>query len=267
MSIEINCKDQRVEDIMRDVKEKSESVIYGGWHIVIGKSNDPIMKFTNLDNLNEDEQHELLGNLDVMITHLQLMRNSYCSNNPIFTSDIFTIRRIGVLNSLYNQVVDEIQKNIKRIKMKIEEEYSDMSTEELKNKLKELEVVKDYYGEWLQSYSDSRIYPIYKENIESILIEVNSRIDVINKILAYRELKNSTNATTKRNEKWKRYNNLEVEELEMILDALNVKCTLRKCELHKCEDNYESREIKKTTNEILDNIKVIKDVLKCKRGE
>ena len=28
MSIEINCKDQRVEDIMRDVKEKSESVIY-----------------------------------------------------------------------------------------------------------------------------------------------------------------------------------------------------------------------------------------------
>ena len=52
----------------------------------------------------------------------------------------------------------------------------------------------------------------------------------------------------------------------MILDALNVKCTLCKCELHKCEDNYESREIKKTTNEILDNIKVIKDVLKYKRG-
>ena len=44
---------------------------------------------------------------------------------------------------------------------------------------------------------------------------------------------------------YNRYNNLEVEELEMILDALNVKCTLRKCELHKCEDNYESREIKK----------------------
>ena len=51
MSIEINCKDQRVEDIMRDVKEKSESVIYGGWHVVIGKSNEPIIKFINLDRL------------------------------------------------------------------------------------------------------------------------------------------------------------------------------------------------------------------------
>lgn len=369
MSIEINCKDQRVEDIMRDVKEKSESVIHGGWHVVIGKSNDPIMEFTNLDNLNEDEQHELLGNLDVMINQLHI-HNSYCSNNPIFTSDIFTIRKIGVLNSLYQQVLCEIKKNkneennnklviinckdkdiidilkylsnalygevsnyshdiefknldslwidelkelnkqldglyttirnsisplttvdvsqktwrlhhildlqkqiIKELQRKenkakkVEEEYSKMSTEEIRNELKELEVVKDHYREWLQLYSDSRIHPTYKENIESMLIEVNSKIDVINKILAYRELKNSTNATTKRNEKWKRYNNLEVEELEMILDALNVKCTLRKCELHKCEDNYESREIKKTTNEILDNIKVIKDVLKCKRGE
>ena len=270
MSIGINCKDQRVEDIMRDVKEKSESVIYGGWHVVIGKSNDPIMKFTNLDCLNEDEQYELLRNLDVMITHLQLEVNSNFGILPIIESKIPTMRKLNLVKSLYNQVVDEIQKNMNNEReenkaKKIEEEYSKMSTEELKNELKELEVVKDYCREWLQSYG--RIHPTYKENIESILIEVNSKIDVINKILTYRELKNSTNTTTKRNEKWKRYNNLEVEELEMILDALNVKCTLRKCELHKCEDNYESREIKKTTNDILDNIKVIKDVLKCKRGE
>ena len=33
-----------------------------------------------------------------------------------------------------------------------------------------------------------------------------------------------------------------------------------KCELHKC------RAIKKAMDDILDNIKVIKDVLKCKRG-
>ena len=374
MSIEINCEDQRVEDIMRDVKEKSESVIYGGWHVVIGKSNDPIMEFTNLDNLNEDEQHELLGNLDVMITHLQLEVNSNFGILPIIESKIPTMRKLNLVKSLYNQVVDEIQKNMNNDEReennnkhviidckdkdiidilkylsnalygevsnyspdiefknldslridelkelnkqldglyttirnsisplttvdvsqktwrlhrildlqrqiikecqrkenkakKIEEEYSKSSEEELKNELKELEVVKDYCREWLQSYSGSRIHPTYKENIESILIEVNSKIDVINKILAYRELKNSTNATTKRNEKWKRYNNLEVEELEMILDALNVKCTLRKCELHKCEDNYESRAIKKAMDEILDNIKVIKDVLKCKRGE
>lgn len=361
MSIEINCKDQKVEDIMRDVKEKSESVICGGWHIVIGKSNDPIMEFTNLDCLNEDEQHELLGNLDVEINQLHI-HNSYCSNNPIFTSDIFTIRRIGVLNSLYQQVLCEIKKNknegnnnkhviidckdkdiidilkylsnalygevsnyshdiefknldslwidelkelnkqldglyttirnsisplttvdvsqktwrldrildlqrqiIKELQRKenkakkVEEEYSKMSTDELKNELKELEVVKDHYREWL--YSDSRIHPTYKENIESILIEVNSKIDVINKILAYRELKNSTNATTKINEKWKRYNHLEIEELEMILDALNVRYNLYKLEDDKC------RAIKKAMNDILDNIKVIKDVLKCKRGE
>ncbi len=373
MSMEINCKDQKVEDIMRDVKKKSESVIYGGWHVVIGKSNDPIMEFTNLDCLNEDEQHELLGNLDVMITHLQFEVNSNFGILPIIESKIPTMRKLNLVKSLYDQVVDEIQKNMNNEReennnkyviidckgkdtvdilkylsnalygevsnyshdiefknldslridelkelnkqldglyttirnsisplttvdvsqktwrlnrildlqrqiikecqrkenkaKKIEEEYSKMSTEELKNELKELEVVKDYCREWLQSYSDSRIHPTYKENIESILIEVNSKIDVINKILAYRELKNSTNATTKRNEKWKRYNHLEIEELEMILDALNVKCTLRKCELHKCEDNYESRAIKKAMDDILDNIKVIKDVLKCKRGE
>ena len=67
MSIEINCKNQSIEDIMKDVKIKAESVIHGGWHVVIGKSNDPIMEFTNLDCLNEDEQYELLRNLDVMI--------------------------------------------------------------------------------------------------------------------------------------------------------------------------------------------------------
>ena len=112
MSIEINCKDQRVEDIMRDVKEKSESVIYGGWHIVIGKSNDPIMKFTNLDCLNEDEQHELLGNLDVMITHLQLEVNSNFGILPIIESKIPTMRKLNLVKSLYDQVVDEIQKNM-----------------------------------------------------------------------------------------------------------------------------------------------------------
>ena len=272
MSMEINCKDQKVKDIMRDVKEKSESVIYGGWHVVIGKSNDPIMEFTNLDCLNEDEQHELLGNLDVMITHLQLEVNSNFGILPIIESKIPTMRKLNLVKSLYNQVVDEIQKNMNNEReenkaKKIEEEYSKMSEEELKNELKELEVVKDYCREWLQLYSGSRIHPTYKENIESILIEVNSKIDVINKILAYRELKESTHIITPRNEKWKRYNNLEVEELEMILDALNVKCTLRKCELHKCEDNYESRAIKKAMDDILDNIKVIKDVLKCKRGK
>ena len=112
MSMEINCKDQRVEDIMRDVKEKSESVIYGGWHIVIGKSNDPIMEFTNLDCLNEDEQHELLGNLDVMITHLQLEVNSNFGILPIIESKIPTMRKLNLVKSLYNQVVDEIQKNM-----------------------------------------------------------------------------------------------------------------------------------------------------------
>ena len=112
MSIEINCKDQKVDDIMRDVKEKSESVIYGGWHIVIGKSNDPIMEFTNLDNLNEDEQHELLGNLDVMITHLQFEVNSNFGILPIIESKIPTMRKLNLVKSLYNQVVDEIQKNM-----------------------------------------------------------------------------------------------------------------------------------------------------------
>ena len=366
MSIEINCKDQRVEDIMRDVKEKSESVIYGGWHVVIGKSNDPIMEFTNLDNLNEDEQHELLGNLDVMITHLQLEVNSNFGILPIIESKIPTMRKLNLVESLYDQVVDEIQKNMNNddgeetdnkhviidckdkdiidilkylsnalygevsnysydiefknldslridelkelnkqldglyttirnsisplttvdvsqktwrldrildlqrqiIKesqtkeneaKKIEEEYSKMSTEELKNELKELEVVKDHYREWL--YSDSRIHPTYKENIESILIEVNSKIDVINKILAYRELEESKHIDEIRNLKWNRYNHLEIEELEMILDALNVRYNLYKLEDDKC------RAIKKAMNDILDNIKVIKDVLKCKIGE
>ena len=368
MSIEINCKDQRVEDIMRDVKEKSESVIYGGWHVVIGKSNDPIMEFTNLDNLNEDEQHELLGNLDVMITHLQLEVNSNFGILPIIESKIPTMRKLNLVESLYDQVVDEIQKNMNNddgeetdnkhviidckdkdiidilkylsnalygevsnysydiefknldslridelkelnkqldglyttirnsisplttvdvsqktwrldrildlqrqiIKesqtkeneaKKIEEEYSKMSTEELKNELKELEVVKDHYREWLQLYSDSRIHPTYKENIESILIEVNSKIDVINKILAYRELEESKHIDEIRNLKWNRYNHLEIEELEMILDALNVRYNLYKLEDDKC------RAIKKAMNDILDNIKVIKDVLKCKIGE
>ena len=361
MSIEINCKDQRVEDIMRDVKEKSESVIHGGWHVVIGKSNDPIMEFTNLDCLNEDEQYELLRNLDVMINQLQPIRNSYCGNNPIFTANIFTMRKIGVLNSLYQQVLCEIKKNkneetdnklviinckdkdivdilkhisnalygdisnsspniefknlvsltiddLKKLNKqldglyttirnsisplttvdtsqktwrlhrildlqrqiiketqtkeneaeKVEEEYSKMSTEELKNKLKELEVVKDHYGEWL--YSDSRIHPTYKENIESILIEVNSKIDVINKILAHRELEESKHIDEIRNEKWNRYNNLEVEELEMILDALNVRYNLYKLDDNKC------RVIEKAMDDILDNMKVIKDVLKCKKS-
>lgn len=376
MSIKIDCKNQSIEDVMRDVKEKSESVIYGGWHVIVGKSNDPIIKFINLDNLNEDEQHELLGDLDIMITHLQLAVNSNFGVLPIIEAKIPTMRKLNLVKSLYNQVVNVLQKNMNNNETKsedikdklviidckdkdmidilknlsnalygevsnsspniefknldslwvdelkelnkqldglyttirnsisplttvdvsqktwrlhrildlqrqiikecqrkenkakkIEEEYSKMSTEELKNELKELEVVKDYCREWLQSYSGSRIHPTYKENIESILIEVNSKIDVINKILAYRELKNSTNATTKRNEKWKRYNHLEIEELEMILDALNVKCTLRKCELHKCEDGYESRAIQKTINDILENMKVIKDVLKYKKGE
>ena len=313
MSIKIDCKNQSIEDIMRDVKEKSESVIHGGWHVVIGKSNDPIMEFTNLDCLNEDEQYELLRNLDVMINQLQPIRNSYCGNNPIFTANIFTMRKIGVLNSLYQQVLCEIKKNkneetdnklviinckdkdivedkdivdilkhisnalygdisnsspniefknlvsltiddLKKLNKqldglyttirnsisplttvdtsqktwrlhrildlqrqiiketqtkeneaeKVEEEYSKMSTEELKNKLKELEVVKDHYGEWL--YSDSRIHPTYKENIESILIEVNSKIDVINKILAHRELEESKHIDEIRNHKWNRYN-------------------------------------------------------------
>lgn len=111
MSIEINCN-QKVEDIMRDVKEKSESVIHGGWHIVLSSSNDPIMEFTNLDNLNEDEQHELLGNLDVMITHIQLMLNNNFGVLPIIEAKIPTMRKLNVVKSLYNQVVDEIQKNM-----------------------------------------------------------------------------------------------------------------------------------------------------------
>lgn len=368
MSIEINCKDQRVEDIMRDVKEKSESVIYGGWHIVLSNSCDPIIKFINLDDLNEDEQHELLGNLDIMITHIQLMLNNNFGILPIIESKIPTMRKLNLVKSLYNQVVDEIQKNmnddereetdnklviidckdkdmvdilkhisnalygeisnsepniefknldslridelkelnkqldglyttirnsisplttvdvsqktwrlhrildlqrqiIKELQRKenkvkkIEEEYSKMSTDELKNELKELEVVKDHYREWLQSYSDSRIHPTYKENIESILIEVNSKIDVINEILAHRELEESKHIDEIRNLKWKRYNNLEVEELEMILDVLNVRYNLYKLEDNKCEA------IQKAMEDILDNIKVIKDVLKCKRGE
>ena len=369
MSIKIDCKDQRVEDIMRDVKEKSESVIHGGWHIVLSSSNDPIMEFTNLDNLNEDEQHELLGNLDVMITHIQLMLNNNFGVLPIIEAKIPTMRKLDVVNSLYKQVVDEIQKNMNNDEReennnkhviidckdkdiidilkylsnalygevsnyshdiefknldslridelkelnkqldglyttiinsisplttvdvsqktwrlhrildlqrqiikecqrkenkakKIEEEYSKMSTDELKNELKELEVVKDYCGEWLQSYSGSRIHPTYKENIENMLIEVNTKIDVINKILSYRELKNSADVATKRNEKWKRYNNLEVEELEMILDALNVRYNL-----YTLENEYGCKAIKKAMDDILDNMKIIKDVLKCKRGE
>lgn len=368
MSIEINCKDQKVEDIMRDVKEKSESVIYGGWHVVIGKSNDPIMEFTNLDNLNEDEQHELLGNLDVMITHIQLMLNNNFGVLPIIEAKIPTMRKLNLVKSLYNQVVDEIQKNMNNddreetdnkhviidckdkdivdilkyilnalygevsnsspniefknldslridelkelnkqldglyttirnsisplttvdvsqktwrldrildlqrqiIKeaqtkeneaKKVEEEYSKMSTDELKNELKELEVVKDHYREWLQLYSDSRIHPTYKENIESILIEVNSKIDVINKILAYRELEESKHIDEIRNLKWNRYNHLEVEELEMILDALNVRYNLYKLDDNKC------RVIEKAMDDILDNMKIIKDVLKYKKGE
>ena len=365
MSIEINCKDQKVDDIMRDVKKKSESVIHGGWHVVIGKSNDPIMEFTNLDCLNEDKQYELLRNLDVEINQSHI-HNSYCSNNPIFTANIFTMRRIGVLNSLYQQVLCEIKKNknegnnnkhviidckdkdtvdilkylsnvlygevsnyspdiefkkldslwidelkelnkqldglyatirnsisplttvdvsqktwrlhrildlqrqiIKELQRKenkakkIEEEYSKMSTEELKNELETLNEWKNHYETNLNEYEPNvRVHPTWVKNFEHALYDTKSKIDMINKILAYRELKeSSTNTATKRNEKWKRYNHLEVEELEMILDALNVRYNL-----YKLEDN-ECRAIKKAMDDILDNVKVIKDVLKCKRGE
>lgn len=370
MSIKIDCKNQSIEDIMRDVKEKSESVIHGGWHIVLSSSNDPIMKFINLDILSEDEQHELLGNLDVMITHIQLMLNNNFGVLPIFEAKIPTMRKLNVVKSLYNQVVEEIQKNMnnnetksedikdklviidckdkdivdilkhilnalygevsnsspniefknldvftiedlkqfnrqlvglyntvgnvigktdvletiynrwrmarilnlhKQVKVeiqrkedeakKIEEEYFNKTNEELKNELKELEVVKDHYREWLQLYSDSRIHPTYKENIENILIEVNSKIDVINKILAYRELEESKHIDEIRNEKWNRYNNLEVEELEMILDALNVRCNL-----YRFENKYKCEAIQKAKEDVLKNMKIIKDILKYKKG-
>ena len=376
MSIKIDCKNQSIEDIMRDVKEKSESVIHGGWHIVLNNSCDPVIKFINLDSLTEDEQHELLGNLDIMITHIQLMLNNNFGVLPIFEAKIPTMRKLNVVKSLYNQVVEEIQKNMnnnetksedikdklviidckdkdivdilkhilnalygevsnsspniefknldvftiedlkqfnrqlvglyntvgnvigktdvsetiynrwrmarilnlrKQVKAeiqrkedesrKLEDVYSKMSNDELKNELEALNEWKNHYETNLNEYKPNvRVHPTWVKIFEHALQDTNSKIDVINKILAYRELKNSTNATTKRNEKWKRYNHLEIEELEMILDALNVKCTLRKCELHKCEDNYESRAIKKAMDEILDNMKIIKDVLKYKRG-
>ena len=196
MSIEIDCKDQKVDDIMRDVKEKSKSVIYGGWHIVIGKSNDPIMEFTNLDCLNEDEQHELLGNLDVMITHLQLEVNSNFGILPIIESKIPTMRKLNLVKSLYNQVVDEIQKN--------------MNNDELKNELEALEVVKDYCREWLQLYSGSRIHPTYKENIEGLVKMCDDQIVAIETILNNRTLK----------DKIDRYNNLTIEELDTLYGSL-----------------------------------------------
>ena len=121
MSIEINCKDIKVEDIMRDVKEKSESVIHGGWHIVLSNSCDPVIKFINLDSLTEDEQHELLGNLDIMITHIQLMLNNNFGVLPIIEAKIPTMRKLDVVNSLYDQVVDEIQKNMNNNETKSED--------------------------------------------------------------------------------------------------------------------------------------------------
>lgn len=121
MSIEINCEDKSVEDIIKEVKEKSESVIHCGWHIVLSSSNDPIMEFTNLDNLNEDEQHELLGNLDIMITHIQLMLNNNFGVLPIIEAKIPTMRKLDVVKSLYNQVVEEIQKNMNNNETKSED--------------------------------------------------------------------------------------------------------------------------------------------------
>ena len=348
MSIEINCKNQSIEDIMRDVKEKSESVIHGGWHVVIGKSNDPIMEFTNLDCLNEDEQYELLRNLDVMINQLQPIRNSYCGNNPIFTANIFTMRKIGVLNSLYQQVLCEIKKNkneetdnklviinckdkdivedkdivdilkhilnalygdisnsspniefknlvsltiddLKKLNKqldglyttirnsisplttadtsqktwrlhrildlqrqiiketqrkenesrKLEEEYSKMSTEELKNKLKELEVVKDNYREWSLLYSDSRIYPTYKEDMEGVVKMCDDQIVAIETILNNRTLK----------DKIDRYNNLTIEELDTLYGSLIFILSFLS------EDKYNKE------------LKVIEKVLNMKRDE
>ena len=248
----INCKDKDIIDILKYLS----NALYGEV-----SNYSPDIEFKNLDSLWIDELKELNKQLDGLYTTI---RNSI---SPLTTVDVSQKTwRLDRILDLQRQIIKEVQTKENEAK-KVEEEYSKMSTEELKNELKELEVVKDHYREWLQLYSDSRIHPTYKENIESILIEVNSKIDVINKILAYRELEESKHIDEIRNLKWNRYNHLEIEELEMILDALNVKCTLRKCELHKCEDGYESREIKKTTNEILDNIKVIKDVLKCKRGE
>ena len=375
MSIEINCKDIKVEDIMRDVKEKSESVIYGGWHVVIGtpnKHNEPIIKFINLDSLTEDEQHELLRNLDVMKTQLQLNMNSaYGIINPLVGTNMFTVRKFNIINSLWKQVLRDIQskkndneeetenktviidckdkymvdilKNILNVlygevsnsspdvefknldslwidelkelnkkldglyntikntiiplsmvektqyvtwrlhrildlqrqvikeaqrkeneSRKLEDVYSKMPNDELKNELEALNEWKNHYETNLNEYEPNvRVHPTWVKNFEEALQDTKSKIDMINKILAYRELKESS----MRGKKFNRYNNLEVEELEMILDALNVKCTLRKCELHKCEDNCESREIKKAMDEIIENIKIIKDVLKYKRGE
>lgn len=236
MSIEINCKDQRVTDIMRDVKEKSESVIYGGWHLIISTLNendDPIIKFINLDNLNEDELKEL---------NKKLCGLYYTIGNTIGKTDvsetIYNRWRMARIVKLQKQVKKEAQRKENESR-KLEDEYSKMSNEELKNELKELEVIKDNYREWSLLYSDSRIYPTYKEDMEGVVKMCDDQIVAIETILNNRTLK----------DKIDRYNNLTIEELDTLYGSLIFTLSFLS------EDKYNNE------------LKVIEKVLNMKRDE
>ena len=246
MSIEINCKDQKVDDIMRDVKEKSESVIYGGWHVVIGKSNDPIMEFTNLDCLNEDEQHELLGNLDVMITHLQFEVNSNFGILPIIESKIPTMRKLNLVKSLYNQVVDEIQKNMNND----DREETDNKHVIIDCKDKDIIDILKYlsnalYGE-VSNYSPDIIE---FKNLGSLWIdelkELNKQLDGL-----YTTIRNSISPSTTvdvQQKTWRLYNILDLQR------QINKEWQRKETKAKKIEEEYSkmsTEELKKELKEL-----------------
>ena len=242
MSIEINCN-QNVDDIMRDVKEKSESVIYGGWHLIISTLNendDPIIKFINLETLEISKLKEL---------NKQLCGLYYTIGNTIEKTDvsetIYNRWRMARIVKLQKQVKKEIQKKENESR-KLEDVYSKMSNDELKNELEALNEWKNHYETNLNEYEpNAQVHPTWVKNFEHALYDTKSKIDMINKILAYRELEESS----MRGKKFNRYNNLTIEELDTLYGSLIFTLSFLS------EDKYNNE------------LKVIEKVLNMKRDE